>query len=144
MAAASHISCPGALARRIFSAPYDIALTLHRKRYTTDCVAVAKAKQSSLEERVEAFRTLVREAIAKADELGVELKPYDGKVALTWPSQVATGRRKRRYVLSVSCSALGGTGHFSWSGSSWRGVFAHAAEDVAQWTEEMGEGNHGK
>lgn len=105
---------------------------------------VAKDKQSSLEERVEAFRGLVREAIAKADELGKTLKPYDGKVSLTWPAQVSAASRKRRYVLSLSCSVLDGhTSHFSWSGRSWRTVFSHAAEDVAQWIDEMTANNGG-
>jgi hypothetical protein len=103
-------------------------------------VAVAKSKSASLEERIEAFREIVRAAIAKADEQGRVLRAYDGKVTLTWPSLVDARRHGRRYVLSLSCSALGGTGHFSWIGSSWRVVFAHAAEDVAQWTDEMGTG----
>ena len=118
-----------------------MALTLTRRRDSLSAVAVAKSKNATLDERVEAFRSLVQEAIRKADELGLELKPYDGSVGLSWPSMVSTDKRKRRYTLRLSCSVLGGqSSHFSWSGRSWRTVFAHAAEDVAYWTELLEQG----
>jgi hypothetical protein len=118
-----------------------MTLTWRRAARNVNVVMVAKAKSSTLEQRVEAFRALVREAIEQADSQGRVLKAYDGKVSLTWPSQVEAGRRGRRYVLSLSCSALGGTGHFSWIGSSWRTVFSHAAEDVAQWIDQAQQGD---
>lgn len=115
-----------------------MTLTTRRTRPSVDAVAVAKAKRTTLDERVAAFRELVREAIRKADEQGKVLKPYDGAVSLQWPSLVHTHARSPYYVLRLSCSVLGGeSSHYSWRGRSWRTVFAHAAEDVAQWTEDM-------
>jgi hypothetical protein len=116
-----------------------MTLTSKPKHHSLDAVAVAKSKQSTLEQRVEAFRALVREAIRKADERGQQIKPYDGTVSLQWPAMVhASTTRSRRYTLRLSCSVLGGySSHYSWSGRSWRTVFAHAAEDVAHWTSEM-------
>lgn len=68
----------------------------------------------------------------------MELKPYDGAVGLTWPSLVSADRRNRRYTLRLSCSVFDGpTNHYSWHGRSWRAVFSHAAEDVAEWTDEL-------
>lgn len=98
---------------------------------------IAAAKRTTLEERVEAFRELVREAISKAEKQGRTLKPYEGSVGLSWPSLVSTGKNSKRYTLRLSCSVLGGdTNHYSWHGRSWRSVFAAAAEDVALWTEQ--------
>lgn len=119
-----------------------MSLLIALQSHTLNLVMSAAAKKSSLETRVEAFRELVREAISKAQEQGKTLKPYDGSVGLQWPALVATGKSAKRYTLRLSCSVLGGeTSHYSWSGRSWRSVFAHAAEDVATWTEMMGEGD---
>lgn len=127
--------------KRILRRANNMALTLSREPHRVMAVAVAKAKRSSLDERMEAFRSLVKEAIRKADDLGLELKPYDGAVGLSWPSMVSADRKARRYTLRLSCSVLGGhSSHFSWSGRSWRAVFTHAAEDVAYWTELMERG----
>jgi hypothetical protein len=115
-----------------------MTLTSRRIRRSVDVVAIAKSKSATLEERVEAFRVLVRDAIRKADERGLELKPYEGTVSLQWPAHVYTDSKDRVYTLRLSCSVLGGpTSHYSWRGRSWRSVFAHAAEDVARWIEEM-------
>ncbi len=92
---------------------------------------------TSLDRRVEAFRSRVFEGIDLALRNSPKGKPYEGTVSLSWPGYFHTHSHARSgvYKLSLSCSLFGMTSHHSWTGKTWREAFAKAHEDLEMWIE---------